>query len=119
MSNLGAYQKMTTFAKKFGGPKNFLAMVAVVGYAIGKGCEAGIKVLAKKTKHKDNGEKAETHIYTVNKEGVSNEGLHFNVGDKFCVLEADDDAILIELIGNKDNPYVVDINLLRDISDYK
>lgn len=58
-------------------------------------------------------------VYITKQDGESNEGLKFKVGDKFKVLESDGDAILIELIGNANNPYFVDVELLRAISDYE
>lgn len=34
MSNLGLYQKITTYSKKVGGPINFLLFVAGGGYGV-------------------------------------------------------------------------------------
>lgn len=36
MSNLGLYQKITTYSKKVGRPINFLLLVAGGGYGVGK-----------------------------------------------------------------------------------
>ena len=58
-------------------------------------------------------------VYTVNKDDVSNEGIRFNVGDKFQVLESDGDAVLITILNDKDNPHFVDRTLLTEISNYK
>jgi hypothetical protein len=55
----------------------------------------------------------------VKKHGESNEGLVFNEGDKFIVLSQDKDAVLIEKIGDTNNPYFVSLELLLDISDFK
>ena len=35
MSNLGGYQKLTTFAKKVGGPGNLVVLIAGSGVAVG------------------------------------------------------------------------------------
>lgn len=58
-------------------------------------------------------------VYITKQDGESNEGLKFKDGDKFKVLESDGAAILIELIGNANNPYFVEVELLRVISDYE
>lgn len=55
----------------------------------------------------------------MNKQGVSNENLAFELGDRFKVLEFDGDAILIEKIGDSNNPYVVSSEFLEKISNYK
>jgi hypothetical protein len=61
---------------------------------------------------------ADTKIYTVTTEGTSNEGLEFKIGDPFKVLETDKDAVLIEKIGDSDNPYFMSAELLKNISNY-
>ena len=50
--------------------------------------------------------------------GKSNEGLQFAVGDTFRVLEIAADAVLIEKIGDPNNPYFVSSDLLHSISDF-
>lgn len=120
MSNLGAYQLMTTYAKKVGGPANLMMVVGTCGYLVLRGGEAVIKYSCKKVKSfYDKMQLQEEIIYDVKNEGVSNEGVVFKVGDQFRVLETAADAILIELKGDANNPYFVDVNLLKEISDYK
>lgn len=119
MSNLGAYQAMTTLAKKVGGPVKLAILVAAGGYGVIRGGEAGVKAIVKGIKKHNEKKTTDNKIYVVKKEGISNEGLSFNEGDKFRVLEIVEDAILIEKIGDTNNPYFVDVNLLRSISDYK
>lgn len=116
MSNLGAYQTMTTWAKRFKGPKIFMSSLVAFGIITGSvGTFLGTKAIKKIKRHKrDN-----SHIYTVNREGSSNEGLLFNIDDKFRILETDEDAILIEKIGDNNSPYFVAKELLENISDYK
>lgn len=127
MSNLGGYQVFTTLAKKVGGPGKLVALIASGGAIIGgltvKGGEFAIKK-AKKTivnyREKSNNLYKDTQvIYTIKQYGESNEGLKLNVGDSYRVLESDGNAVLIELIGNEDNPYFVSKELLKQISDYK
>lgn len=118
MSNLGFYQTVTTIIKKSGGPKNFvgylimastaaLGTVGTLGYKLGQKNEKSKSIASKK------------RVYIVNKDDVSNEGVRFNVGDKFQVLESDGDAVLIAILNDKDNPHFVDRTLLTEISNYK
>lgn len=129
MSNLGTYQWATTNAKKVGGMGWFLTLIAGVGAVIGallvqifKPLKKAIrKVITRKKKNtlrKTEKERENSIIYTVINEGESNEGLKFNVGDKFTVLESDGDAVLIEKHGDDNNPYFVSAELLKTISDY-
>lgn len=119
MSNLGTYQTMTTLAKKFGGPIQLMLGVAVGGYFVIRVGEAGAKkaVLTIKKRSSKN-QNNYTDVFVVHTKGESNEGLIFNAGDQFRVLEIDKDAVLIEKIGNTDNPYIVSANLLDSISNF-
>lgn len=123
MSNLGGYQWLTTTAKKVGGPTNLVLIIAGTGAATYKGGEILVKksIKAIKKKRMEKKEVAESNIrqYEVKATGVSNEGLTFKVGEYFKVLEVDGDAVLIEKIGDENNPYFVSAELLKDISDYK
>ena len=118
MSNLGWYQKITTAAKRVGGPKNLILLIGVGGYGILRLGEAGTKKFVRAIIQYKENKKFSSKLYVVLAEGESNEGLLFKIGDTFRVLEADGDAILIEKIGEKSNPYFVDKELLLTISDY-
>lgn len=117
------YQWLTTKAKKVGGPKNLVGIIAGVGALAGiasyKGGEFVVKKIKNKTKKEQTQEKTEITIYSVTEEGISNEGLELHIGDKFRVLETDKDAVLVEIIGNDNNPYFVSAELLKNISNYK
>lgn len=126
MSNLGAYQWFTTNGKKVGGAKNLIGLIAAAGAVGGifvfEGGKAAIKKIvktSKKHKETDITLKDSTTIYKISARGVSNEGLEFDVGDEIRVLESDKDAVLIEKIGDQNNPYYVSVDLLRSISNYK
>lgn len=122
MSNLGGYQRLTTVAKKVRGPKNLVLIIAGTGAAVYKGSEIVVKKTVKEIKKRMSKEKlpeiSDTQIYTVTAEGTSNEGLKFKIGDQFKVLETDKDAVLIEKIGDSDNPYFISAELLKNISNY-
>lgn len=122
MSNLGLYQTMTTLAKAVGGPLNLAGCVASGGALAGAGITAAIILIKEKVaeKREEQRREAETaSVYTVYKDGKSNEGLVFKSGDQFKVLFVHDDAALIEKLGDSNNPYFVSIELLRSISDYQ
>ena len=116
MGNLGLYQVMTTWAKKVGGPIQLASLTALTGYGILRCVEAGIRKIYN-CKKKDKTELLE--IYTIRTQGKSNEGIVFEEGARFRVLEVDEEAVLIELIGDANNPYFASGEFLRSISDYK
>lgn len=120
MGNLGAYQKMTTIAKMVGGPINLAGILFVCGIAIGVGLtKSGEFIVNKVSKivKKETSLAMESAIFTVTVGEIDNSGLEFNIGDKFRVLERDGEAILIEKIGDLNNPYFVPDELLLRISD--
>jgi len=123
MSNLGAYQWLTTAAKKVGGPKILVGIIAgtgaVAGATIYKGGEIVARKIKKKTNKQELHETSDTIIYSVTADGISNEGLEFKIGDQFRVLQKDKDVILIEKINDDNNPYFVSEELLKNISNYK
>lgn len=119
MSNLGMYQAITTWAKKLGGPKQFLATVAIGGYVVIRLSEAGIKKAVKMARSNSTEKTSDQiKVFVVHTEGKSNEGLVFNVGDKIRVLEIDQGSVLIEIIGASDNPHFVSAELLCSISNF-
>lgn len=121
MSNLGGYQRLTAIAKKVGGPTNLVLLIAGSGAVVYKGGEILVRKAIKNVNklYAENSSEISSQIYIVNKQGVSNENLVFELGDRFKVLEFDGDAILIEKIGDSNNPYVVSSEFLEKISNYK
>lgn len=127
MSNLGGYQVLTTIAKKVGGPGKLIALIVGGSAVVGALAVEGGKIAFKKGKEtvayfKEKSNKLYKNAqvkYIIKQDGESNEGLKLKTGDSFRVLESDGDAVLIELIGNKNNPYFVSKELLEQISDYK
>ena len=117
MNNLGLYLLIPKWSKKLGGPQNFLALVGIGGYAIGKVLEKPTKKLYKLYKEKT--KVVVLGTYTVETAYQVSKELEFQPGDKYNVLEVDKDAVLIEKIGDDNNPYFVDGKLLTKISDYK
>ena len=120
MSNLGLYQTMTTVAKKLGGPIGFVVTTAIGGYIIIRTGEAGTKKIIKTVKKYMKDNKTENIVcIDVHTDGTSNEGLTFKVGDKYRVIERDKDAVLIEKLGDDNNPYFVSADFLSSISEFK
>lgn len=121
MGNLGWYQLMTTVAKKVGGPKQLLALVAAGGYVIIRCVEAGGKKVIKLVK-KDNKEKSTSKVLPAYKfiiDGKDDKGLIFSSGDIFYVAARHDDVILIEKEKDDNNPYFVSVDWLMKVSSFK
>lgn len=123
MSNLGAYQWITSTSKKVGGPVNLLLLTGVAGAAIYKLGEMGVKQCTKAIKlHRNSksktGEPA-SKIYVVTSNGESNEGVCFAIGNRYRVLERDNESVLIEKMGDKNNPYFVSADFLRTVSNFQ
>lgn len=123
MSNLGDYQKMTIMAKKVGGVKNLAGISVGVGVVVGVALCKGVEIVAEKVSKKKNKEKlkgtSDSIVYSITVDGVSDDGLEFKIGNQFRVLETDKDAVLIEKIGDDNNPYFVSVEFLEMISNYK
>lgn len=120
MSNLGWYQTMTTWEKKVGGPLQLLGTADVGGYVVIRTFEAAGKSVFKKVKKSSNSKhKVVIDTYAIKTAGKSSEEVQFEVGDQFHVLEIAGDAVLIEKIGDVNNPYFVSADLLRSISDFE
>ena len=119
MSNLGLYQKMTTWAKKVGGPVQLLSIVAVGGYLVFRTIEAGGKIIVNViNKRLNSGEKITTDLFTVHCEGTTNDGIRFETGEEFRILEIADNGALVEKINDENNPYFVSLEFLKIVSDY-
>lgn len=123
MSNLGDYQKMTIMAKKVGGVKNLAGISVGVGVVVGVALCKGVEIVAEKVSKKKNKEKlketSDSIVYSITVDGVSDDGLEFKIGDQFRVLETVKNAVLIEKIGDDNNPYFVSVEFLEMISNYK
>ena len=123
MSNLGQYQWVTTAAKKVGGPGVLLSLFAGGGILIGAvGSKIGSGIKNRYNRKKEEKQKIENKnlaiIYNIKKDGKDEQNIQFKKGDKFKVLAKIDDGLLIEIIGDDNNPYVVSLDFIINISDY-
>ncbi|MET1086617.1 MAG: hypothetical protein ABWY04_05800 [Arthrobacter sp.] len=113
---------MTTLAKKVGGPVGLLATTLGAGYVIGRTTESagkrGIGALKNAIKRRQAPCEQKDRVFAVRADGTDDQGLEFKAGVEYRVLECSDDAILIELIGNDNNPHVVSDTFLATISDF-
>lgn len=122
MGNLGWYQKLTSIAKKVGGPKRLVAYIFLAGGGSAFVADEGIRWIRKRQiskRIKRESDEAAMIVYTVTEEGRSNEGLLFKEGEQFRVLEVDGDAALVDKIGDYNSPYFVSVQFLSQISDYR
>lgn len=117
MSNLGAYQTMTTTAKKFGGPYGLAALIAFACYGVGKLIEISVKAGARYLQAKKKPDQTK-RLIEVTSAGTDGSDLVFHEGDSYRILYSDRDMVLIEKIGDANNPYVVSPDFLRSVSNY-
>lgn len=133
LSNLGGYQVITTLIKSVGGPENAKKLAVAAGGALfvaGGAAYAGIQkatpvvkkqaaqLFARRQNRTGGTDELAGSVFTVTAAAESDQGVSFNIGDTFRVLERDADAVLIEVIGNDDNPWVISARLLAEISDF-
>lgn len=126
MSNLGGYQDAVRLIKALGGPNRAavvgLAVVGTTGYGVLRMAEAGgkrgIGALKSAIKKRNAPCELEDRVFTVRTDGTDDQGLEFKLGAEYKVLECIDDAVLIELVGDDDNPHIVSVAFLTTISDF-
>ena len=134
MSNLGAYQMVTTGIKAMGGPGHAIAKVTgvmVLGGVIifrtglnigarlrkGKTAEAKIADWARAKFAQSNADEL-SEVYTVSADVECGGGLMLRAGDRFRGGKVIDDMVYIEVDGSDDNPFIVSAEQLTLHSDY-
>ncbi|MCM3615732.1 hypothetical protein M3672_14970 [Microbacterium enclense] len=120
MGNLGMYQHMVVLAKKVGGPLVLGGLVALGGWAVGRGGEAGGKGVFHAVRRRKESKSRTTEalrIFVVANAAECGGGLTLEPGDRFRILGSVEDGVLIERIGDDASPYVVSVDLLIEISD--
>ena len=134
MSNLGAYQMVTTGIKAMGGPAK--AGVIVIGSVLGLvgsayrfGVNHGVNMRDRQTVEAKVAEwvhsrfaQSSAHelseVYTVSADVECGGGLMLRAGDRFRVGKVIDDMVYIEVEGSDDNPFIVSAEQLTLHSDF-
>lgn len=133
MSNLGAYQMVTTGIKAMGGPAkagliavgSVLALTgSVYRFGVNRGVNMGDRqtVEAKVTEWvRSRFAQFNAHelseVYTVSANVECGGGLMLRAGDRFRVGKVIDDMVYIEVEGSDDNPFIVSVEQLGQHSD--
>ena len=134
MSNLGAYQMVTTGIKAMGGPAKAGVIVvgsvaALVGSAFRFGVNCGVNMGDRKTVEAKVTEwvrsrfaKSNAHelseVHTVSADVECGGGLMLRAGDRFRAGKVIDDMVYIEVEGSDGNPFIVSVEQLTLHSDY-
>ena len=134
MSNLGAYQMVTTGIKALGGPAKagLIAVGSVVAltgsvyrFGVNRGVNMGDRqtIEAKVTEWvRSRFAQFNAHelseVYTVSADVECGGGLMLSAGDRFRVGKVIDDMVYIEVEGSDDNPFIVSVEQLGQHSDY-
>lgn len=134
MSNLGAYQTVTTGMKAMGGPGPALVKVAGVvalggvilfrtalnlGTRVPEGKTAEVKIAAwVRSRFAQSGPDKLSAVYTVSGDVECGGGLTLCAGDTFRAGKVIDDMVCIEVEGSDDNPFIVSAEQLTLHSDY-
>lgn len=118
MGNLGRYQTMTTLAKKVGGPEKLFGLVFAAGVASYRPMEASLKAAVRRVKARSEPCPTKNQVFQVASDGNAGGGLTLRAGGEFRVLECDRDAVLIEVIGDDNNPYAASGEFLSSVSNY-
>lgn len=134
MSNLGAYQMVTTGIKALGGPAKagLIAVGSVVAltgsvyrFGVNRGVNMGDRqtIEAKVTEWvRSRFAQFNAHelseVYTVSADVECGGGLVLRVGDRFRAGKVIDDMVYIEVEGSDDNPFIVSVEQLGQHSDY-
>ncbi|WP_155835391.1 hypothetical protein [Actinomyces sp. ICM39] len=134
MSNLGAYQMVTTGIKALGGPAKAAliavgSVVALTGSVYRVGVNRGVNMGDRQTVEAKVTEWVRSRfaqfnahelseVYTVSADVECGGGLMLRAGDRFRVGKVIDDMVYIEVEGSDDNPFIVSIEQLGQYSDY-
>lgn len=134
MSNLGAYQMVTTGIKAMGGPAKaggiaVGCLAVLVGSAFRFGVNCGVNMGNRQTLEAKVTEwvrlrfaQSNVHelseVHTVSADVECGGGLMLRAGDRFRAGKVIDDMVYIEVEGSDDNPFIVSVEQLGQHSDY-
>lgn|GEM_PF-251673 len=134
MSNLGAYQMVTTGIKAMGGPAKagliaVGSVVALTGSVYRIGVNHGVNMGDRQTIEAKVTEWVRSRfaqfnahelseVHTVSADVECGGGLMLRAGDRFQVGKVIDDMVYVEVEGSDDNPFIVSAEQLTLHSDY-
>lgn len=125
MSNLGGYAWITGFIKSVGGPEKALKYtiaaaggIFVAGGAAFAGAQKGVRLLKEKLEKRASPCPTRGETFKIHTDGEDATGVSLRAGGEFTVLECDGPAILIQILGDADNPYFVSSEFLSMISNF-
>lgn len=134
MSNLGAYQTVTTGIKAMGGPAKagVIAISCVVGlvssayrFGVNRGANMGDRQTVEvkvtewvRSRFSQSSAHVLSDVYVVSADVECGGGLVLHAGDRFRAGKVIDDMVYIEVEGSDDNPFVVSIEQLGQCYDY-
>ena len=138
MSNLGAYQMVTTGIKAMGGPAKagviaVGSVVALAGSVYRFGVNRGANMGDRQTVEAKVAEKVAGWVYSKFAQSSAHElsdvyvvsadvecggGLVLHAGDRFRAGKVIDDMVHIEVEGSDNNPFIVSVEQLGQYSDY-
>jgi hypothetical protein len=119
MSNLGDYQRITTLAKKLGGPKRLAVAVGVGGYAVIRFGEGATRKAIRTLRERGEPCPLNGLVFVATSAGNDDgAGVTLDIGDRYRVLEGDGEVVLIEVLGDGGSPYFVSADFLRSVSDF-
>lgn len=134
MSNLGAYQMVTTEIKAMGGPAKagVIAISCVVGlvssayrFGVNRGANMGDRQTVEvkvtewvRSRFSQSSAHELSDVYTVSADVECGGGLVLHAGDRFRAGKVIDDMVYIEVEGSDDNPFIVSAEQLTLHSDY-
>lgn len=134
MSNLGAYQMVTTGIKAMGGPAKaggiaVGCLAVLVGSAFRFGVNCGVNMGNRQTleakvtewvrsRFAQSNAHELSEVHTVSADVECGGGLVLHAGDRFRAGIVIDGMVYIEVEGSDDNPFIVSVEQLTLHSDY-
>lgn len=109
---------MTQLAKQVGGPLVLGVVFSIGGWATGRTLEDGGKRVFRAIPSRSTPHEIKDKTFEIHTDGEHMGGLNVRAGGLYRVLEVAGDEILIEVIVDDDNPYMVPVEFLTSVSDY-
>ncbi len=119
LDNLGGYGWLPRLAKRAGGPGRLVAGIFVAGIVATKTCQATAPCVKDWWTSRQQGRDVPGAPHVVTTTAMDDQGLALSTGDEFRVMTRDGDAVMIEVVGRDDNPWMVSAEFLARVSDFR